>query len=145
MKTIVLSGVVGAILGVVLTAAAFAEAGGGHGTYTLWAIASLPGLAFGIGRTYAMFSMLTGPILQWTVLGLCVGMVVSGRRALWAFGILGVGVAYIVAWLAGGDLRESLDSETADKAMLAGLITGVVFIVISIIMLIAARRRARTK
>jgi hypothetical protein len=146
MKVSLLSGFVGAVFGAMLTFAAVCQAGGGHGSYTLWAVASLPSLAIGMGQPYALLCMFGVPVVQWLVVGLCVGKVWSGKGGRWAFGVFGVGVAYFVTWLVGGDsVRSGFDSDTASRTLAAGLVMSGVLIVASIMMFLVARRRDRVR
>ena len=133
----------GLVFGLALLSAAFSQARLGHGTYTIWAVASLPALVLGLGQLVApvMFVLLG---LQWAAIGLCISKTVTEKSPLWSLGALGIGVAYIAASVLGHErLRDHLDGSTAHKAAAAGLAVGIVMIVGALLMawLAAARRR----
>ena len=89
---------VGGVFGFCILYVAFQEAVGGHGTYSVWGLASLLGLAIGMGNEYrAWAGMFVWPLVQWAFLGLCLGKMVFERKRSWYLGIVGVGMTYLIA------------------------------------------------
>jgi hypothetical protein len=137
-RTIWISGGVGLVVGIILTWVSFVQAALGHGSYVLWGVVSLPSLVLGMGHgeAIAIPLMLGIPCVQWMLLGVCVGKVLSGR-SWWSFGVTCVGVTYVVCFLFGGArLSECIGPDTAR----AGLVAGLLLIVGSFLILAVKRK-----
>ena len=116
----------GCALGVALVAAAFWAARLGHGTYAIWAAASLPGMVAGMGRGpwVGMLFLFVAPILQWTLLGLAVGKIIRGNRG-WLLVVLAVGLAYLAAsYVAHEQLGAYCAPSEVARLMIIGCVTG---------------------
>jgi len=110
----------GFIGGVLLLAAAFCEAGGGHGSYYLFGVASCPGLVlphvfFEEISDIGAFFMLISPVVQWTFIGVALAEVVVRKRARWSYAIMAIGVTSIAAALFG--FQELCEGLTESEAM----------------------------
>lgn len=134
---------VGFMLGLLLVVAAFWEARLGHGTYTLWAIASCPGLVLGLGSPTFGISLFLSPLFQWTLIGFAVAKVAVGRKIGWSYVIMGMGGASIFAALIGHSaMRGVLSSAAADNAAIAGFVVGVVLMVAGLILRLTVRAKS---
>jgi hypothetical protein len=138
----------GFVVGLALLVGASWEAAGGRGSYTLWGIAGLPGLVLGIGTRWSLLTMFVLPVLQWPVVGLCLGKVIAEKRPAWSLGTLAIAAAYILAALLGrARLHATLVNATADRAAWAGLGFGIVLAVgtLAAVMLSARGSRLRAR
>ena len=130
----------GFVVGMLLLAGAFYEAGGGHGSYNLWAVASCPGLVFGL-RTSSLIALLVFPVVQWMFIGWAMAEVILEKNERWSYWIMGVGATSIAAAIFDyHTLRSMANYRTivADAAT-AGIVTGVVLIVVGVVLKFTVR------
>lgn len=122
--------------GVLLLFWAFIEAGAGHGDYTVFAVASLPGLALAcLGEPIATVSMLALPPAQWAFLAFCAGRCTFEKEPAWARGLVWTGVIYLVIaaiWLAMDGFHCGYSP--ANSVSAAGVCTGAFLVVAGLIL-----------
>ena len=117
--------ITGLVVGLILIAAGFREAELGHGAYRLFGIASLP-LLWAMMHTNDWIFLVSIALMavQWCALGYFAGKSVVQKNARWAWGGLGVGMAYVAVFLVDLPL-----SRAPVSARWPGLIMGVALIV----------------